>query len=55
MARWFLQVMYELGGGRAVANACRERDDIARVDAAIGALEMRLAARPVAVAPARAA
>ena len=48
MARWFLRMMFELGGGRAVANARRERDETARILASIRALEARFAAVHVA-------
>jgi hypothetical protein len=44
MARWFLQVVYEVGGGRAVDNARRERDETARMLASIRALEARVTA-----------
>jgi hypothetical protein len=44
MARWFLRLVHELGTGRAVENARRERDEHARALAGIAVLEARLAA-----------
>jgi hypothetical protein len=44
MARWFLNVVYELGTGRAVANARRERDETAEALVRIRALEARVLA-----------
>ena len=44
MARWFLRLVHELGTGRAVENARRERDENARAFAGIAVLEARLAA-----------
>ena len=53
MTRWFLRLMHELGTGRALENARRERDEMARTVAGIVALEARLAA--MHAAPRRAA
>jgi hypothetical protein len=44
MRRWFLHLMFELGSGKAVANARREYDETARTLAGISALEARMAA-----------
>jgi hypothetical protein len=55
MARWFLRVVYELGSGRAVENARRERDENARIFASIRALEARFAAVHASVPGAEAA
>ena len=44
MRRLFLRMMFELGSGRAVENARRERDETAATLAALSVLEARMAA-----------
>ena len=46
MRRLLLGLMHELGTGRALDNACREREEVARTVAIVDALAGRLA--PVA-------
>ena len=44
MRRMFLRLMFELGTGRAVENARREREETAATLAALAMLEARMAA-----------
>ena len=44
MRSWFFRLIHELGTGRALENARRERDETAITLASLAALEARLAA-----------
>jgi hypothetical protein len=44
MRNWFSRLIHELGTGRALENARRERDETAIMLAGLAALEARLAA-----------
>ena len=44
MRNWFFRLIHEMGTGRALENARRERDDTAMMLASLVALEARLAA-----------
>ena len=44
MRNWFFRLIHEMGTGRALENARRERDETAITLASLAALEARLAA-----------
>jgi len=48
LRNWFFRLIHEMGTGRALENARRERDETAITLASLAALEARLAAVPAA-------
>jgi hypothetical protein len=44
MRNWLFRLIHEMGTGRALENARRERDEIATTLASLAAIEARLAA-----------